>query len=390
VRPLPAARKKTARRSRERGLVTRRLADGRIAWYVRLSYHGRLCLFTPEVQTKEAARALYYKLKTEERLGILYPERYQRGHRQLVHSFIDRYLPTIHHKATAGEEARFAGWWNRWFHGADIRAVDSAALHAARAALKAGQWSRWDRPRSHATVNRYLQWLHQVLAHPVNRKYLPNGLNPLDDLEKLPESEPPPTLLLPHEEAPLFTILEQLHPGSSAWARLALTTGLRESELFRCPKDCVDLTRGVIVVRQPKHQRKPKYVIVPDAELPVLRELLSSPGPWLIAHPDDPEQPFPIKNWYRTVFRRAVREAGLSPTITWHTLRHTWATRLLEAGGDARQVQEAGGWSSLRMVERYAKVRDARLRDLVNRAASNCTSTALDATPTSPIPHGTA
>ncbi len=40
--------------------------------------------------------------------------------------------------------------------------------------------------------------------------------------------------------------------------------------------------------------------------------------------------------------------------VTWHALRHTFASRLVAAGVDLRTVQELGGWRTLSMVQRYA------------------------------------
>jgi integrase len=46
--------------------------------------------------------------------------------------------------------------------------------------------------------------------------------------------------------------------------------------------------------------------------------------------------------------------------VTVHTLRHTFATRLIENGVDLRTVQELGGWSNLKMLERYGHVAPSR------------------------------
>jgi site-specific recombinase XerD len=46
--------------------------------------------------------------------------------------------------------------------------------------------------------------------------------------------------------------------------------------------------------------------------------------------------------------------------VTVHTLRHTFATRLIENGVDLRTVQELGGWSNLKMLERYGHVSPTR------------------------------
>lgn len=70
----------------------------------------------------------------------------------------------------------------------------------------------------------------------------------------------------------------------------------------------------------------------------------------------------------RRGFDAACREAGLSD-VTPHTLRHTFATRLIETGTDLRTVQELGGWAQLKMLERYGHVTTARKADAVERLA---------------------
>ena len=53
-------------------------------------------------------------------------------------------------------------------------------------------------------------------------------------------------------------------------------------------------------------------------------------------------------------FEDAVEDAKQTPKITWHCLRHTWATRLIQRGADVKTLQELGGWKSIDMVMRYA------------------------------------
>ncbi|MEP6889275.1 MAG: site-specific integrase, partial [Nitrospirota bacterium] len=65
-------------------------------------------------------------------------------------------------------------------------------------------------------------------------------------------------------------------------------------------------------------------------------------------------------------FRAACRRAGLHD-VTPHTLRHTFATRLIENGVDLRTVQELGGWSNLKMLERYGHVTPSRKAEAVER-----------------------
>jgi len=53
--------------------------------------------------------------------------------------------------------------------------------------------------------------------------------------------------------------------------------------------------------------------------------------------------------------------------VTWHALRHTFASRLVAAGVDLRTVQELGGWRTLSMVQRYAHLSPGLLAAAVEK-----------------------
>jgi site-specific recombinase XerD len=102
--------------------------------------------------------------------------------------------------------------------------------------------------------------------------------------------------------------------------------------------------------------------------------------------PNNPtERLFPLS--YRqtaNLFARAVdraketlRDAGVSAAglegVTWHSARHTLASRLVLSGADLRPVQELGGWRTLALVARYSQhLRAAvgRIGGLVGRSRS--------------------
>lgn len=62
---------------------------------------------------------------------------------------------------------------------------------------------------------------------------------------------------------------------------------------------------------------------------------------------------------------RRLHLPGVSHHTMRHTMRHTGTTMMLDAGISPRVVQYLGGWTTLRMVERYGHVRDAELRRAV-------------------------
>lgn len=74
----------------------------------------------------------------------------------------------------------------------------------------------------------------------------------------------------------------------------------------------------------------------------------------------------------RTALETARDRAGKAlkrdlSDVTPHTLRHTFASRLVMSGVDLRTVQEYGGWSDLEMVQRYAHLSPAHRASAIDR-----------------------
>jgi hypothetical protein len=74
----------------------------------------------------------------------------------------------------------------------------------------------------------------------------------------------------------------------------------------------------------------------------------------------------PIKQLTTAMWRRECKAAGLEG-VTFHTMRHTWASWQVQAGAPMRMLQELGGWSSLQMPGLYSHIDPGHLSEYALR-----------------------
>jgi integrase len=93
--------------------------------------------------------------------------------------------------------------------------------------------------------------------------------------------------------------------------------------------------------------------------------------PTIIWPSDDNKDAFiiPRINIYKSL-RKAAAELGITEFHP-HQMRHTWATRLLEEGINEFELMQLGGWSTIAMVRRYAKVNVVKLSPKIRKALAN-------------------
>ena len=146
-----------------------------------------------------------------------------------------------------------------------------------------------------------------------------------------------------------------IDPGVHAVLTTAYATGLRISELTHLRIADIDSQRMTIRVEQGKGQ-KDRYVMLSNRLLPELRawwKQTRSPH-WLFPG-TDPHQPISI-GAVQKACQQARRRAGIDKHITPHSLRHAFATHLLEAGTDLRIIQLLLGHRSLATTARYLRM----------------------------------
>jgi integrase/recombinase XerD len=144
------------------------------------------------------------------------------------------------------------------------------------------------------------------------------------------------------------------------------SAGLRISETARLKISDIDSTRMLIRVGQGKG-KKDRYTLLSQVALETLREYWKEyrPKTWLFPKDTKPEEPVHIDT-IRTVFKRAKRAAGITKFATCHTLRHSFATHLLESGADLHSIQLLLGHSSIRTTTVYLHVSNRSLAKIVS------------------------
>jgi len=145
-------------------------------------------------------------------------------------------------------------------------------------------------------------------------------------------------------------------------------TGLRREELCRLKVTDVDSQRMVIHVRQGKGNKDRDVTLSPRL-LEVLRAYWRWRKPKTYLFPSlyrtNPEQPIDSKTvWYAV--RQAARRAGIKKKVSPHTLRHSWATHLLERGTDLKTIQVLLGHFDLEATTIYLHLSQRHLQSVNN------------------------
>ena len=183
------------------------------------------------------------------------------------------------------------------------------------------------------------------------------------DIQRIPYQKTGRTLpmvLSPEEVSKLFRVVTNLKHRA-----ILMTTysgGLRVSEVTHLRVSDVDPQRMILRVEQGKG-RQDRYVMLSHKLLPVLREYWKNyeTKHWLFPG-RNPERPLTRASVHK-FFHKARLEAGITKKISVHSLRHSFATHLLESGINIRKIQLLLGHRSLRATQVYTHVAADYLED---------------------------
>ena len=221
-------------------------------------------------------------------------------------------------------------------------------------------------PRSRARALVALRMFHKFLAaegitreNPATRVRLPNTIRSLPHVLTFPEVER--LLAVAGEETPLVL-------RDRAMLELLYATGLRVSELVGLRFQDLEMAGGYL--RAFGKRNKQRLVPMGESSVEALQIYLqrgrvrlckSGSGDHLFLNPFGKNL---TRQGFWKIIKRRAREAGIPKNITPHTLRHSFATHLLENGADLRSVQMMLGHADISTVQIYTHVTRERLRKI--------------------------
>ncbi|MBE3133506.1 MAG: tyrosine recombinase XerC [Acidobacteria bacterium] len=245
-----------------------------------------------------------------------------------------------------------------------IRGVTTLDLRAYLAQLRRADYSRATVARKIATLRSFYKFLARqghvprnpvkVIRTPRQEKRLPKFLDPAE-VERL-LSAPKGKDLLSLRDAAMLEIL--------------YSTGMRVSELVGLDLEDIDPIGEVVRVRG--KGRRERLAPLGSYAITALNRYL---GARAEADVHDPKAVFINRHGQRLNARSVRRKlakylavAGLDPHVSPHTLRHSFATHMLERGADLRAVQELLGHRSLSTTQIYTHVTAGRMKEIYEAA----------------------
>jgi integrase/recombinase XerC len=244
--------------------------------------------------------------------------------------------------------------------------ADTEYLRSFLAYLAESNYSPATMARKIATLRSFYRWLERNSAIDVNpmslirtprqKKRLPKAID-VEQVEKLLSAPNDKTLLGARDRA----ILETLY-----------STGIRVSELVGINFGDIDETGQAIVIRG--KGRRERIIPLGTHAMTAISHYLGVLE--VNSIPNEISDPLFINKHTTRLSTRSVRrkvskyleQVGLDPSISPHTLRHSFATHLLDNGADLRSVQELLGHQSLSTTQIYTHLTTKRMRETYDKA----------------------
>ena len=145
---------------------------------------------------------------------------------------------------------------------------------------------------------------------------------------------------------------------------LIYSSGLRISEAINMEITAIDSQRMLIHVKNAKG-KKDRYTLLSTKVLGLLKEYYTIYKPTKFLFEGQFGEQYSSRS-AQAVLHQSARKAGITKQISLHTLRHSFATHLLESGTDLRYIQDLLGHSSPKTTMIYTHVSSTSLKNIIN------------------------
>ena len=212
-----------------------------------------------------------------------------------------------------------------------------------------------DQESSHSYANQVLSAIKLYFKDVLNRNDIVYNLPRPKKENKLPE------ILSKEEVSRILRNVQNIKHKAILY--LVYSSGLRVGEVVRLKVNDIDEDRMLIHVVQGKG-RKDRYTLLSQVALDTVNKYneIESPKDWLF--PGGKKDSFLTERSVQKVFQAACDKANIKKDVSVHTLRHSFATHLLESGTDIRYIQELLGHSSSKTTEVYTHVSKNSIRKI--------------------------
>jgi len=294
-------------------------------------------------------------LKADLREEKYFPEKFHKPKALTLRVAIANHLAGSTNR-TLQNEKLFGRFWTLLWGKRLITDISTEDCRSVQAKLKAeGKWQP-------TTINRYFAFLRHVLMIAVQDEKLTR--NPVSRVKFFPEANR--VRFFSDDE------LRHLHGliDSDNWkvVAFALETGLRRSEQFQLRWEHISFESRTLTIPLPKGGRT-RHVPLSQEALIILRSWESFlNSPWIFPGLKTTLRPMDSRAFIRRIFEPTLRKAGIQDA-SWHTLRHTTASRLVMAGVPLATVKEILGHRNIQTTLRYAHLAPSHIQAAMDKGS---------------------
>jgi integrase len=333
-------------------------------WQIRFKIAGRKVRRTTGVTDRAAAEELEEELRRALWRQIKLGEKHYTWAQA-----VERCTAEDSHQASWERTLRSIERLNRFLTGSPLAEITRENIVKIRTALTRHTYMAAGgipTPLAPATINRDLAVLRSILKRCAGDTKDGTNWNMLDACPKVP-------LFRLDKVDPLWVTREQAHlllskfpPHTRGLMLMALATGMRRSNVTGMEWSRVDLKRGTYYVpaSNVKGRKKGQAVSLNSDAIAILEQWQGKHARYVFCF----RQRAPITQVATRMWRRVVKDCGLEG-VTFHSMRHSWASWHVQGKTPLKMLQEMGGWATLEMPMRYSHLDPGHLAQYAETSA---------------------